>query len=79
LVDENNQPVAKGHCGAKNEMTRVQGPSYPNIPGYDFMPFTPDAGFIVRQAIKIAVLGSITALGAWQLTSRNSWLMRVRR
>jgi hypothetical protein len=81
LIDQDNREVVGGHCGARNEITRVQGPSYPNIPGYwyNYFPFTPDVGFINRQIVKIALLGLMVCLGAWQLTNRNSWLLKGRR
>jgi hypothetical protein len=80
LVDGDGKPVADGHCGAKNEITRVTEPTTPNTPGFEFFsPFMPDAGFITRQIAKIVLLGSVVCLGAWQLTSKNSWLFKHRK
>jgi hypothetical protein len=78
-VDENDNPVASGHCGAKNEITRVTEPTPPpGAPGYTFTPFMPDSGFIARQIVKIILLGGLIAAGAWQLTSKNSWVFKSR-
>jgi hypothetical protein len=79
LVDEDGKVVAEGHCGAKNEITRVNQHTPPGPPAsYDFPPFVPSAGFITRQTIKIILLGAVISFGAWQLTSKKSWLFKRR-
>jgi hypothetical protein len=82
LEDENGTIVDQGECGARRENTYVIGPDVPNVPG-SFTPFQvtpryPDAGYISQQFGKVIALGIVSMLGAWQLTSKNSWLLRKR-
>jgi hypothetical protein len=80
LEDEDGNIVDEGKCGAANEITRVHETPPPPTPpgGWEWTPFVPDSGFVTRQVLKITVLSAIIALGAWQLTSKNSWLFRKR-
>jgi hypothetical protein len=84
LVDEMGDVVDEGVCGIERETTYVVGPM---SPGDSFDPFSinmaslplyPDAGYLTRQIGKIIAFGSVSILGAWQLTNRRSWLLRRR-
>jgi hypothetical protein len=78
-LDEDDEEVAAGYCGARDEITRVyDNPPPPGVPGNPFTPFVPDAGFVIRQVGKITALTFIIGFGAWQLTNKNSWLLRKR-
>jgi len=43
------------------------------------LPLYPDSGYISRQVGKIIIFGLVSMLGAWQLTDKNSWLLRRRK
>jgi hypothetical protein len=82
LEDEEGNIVDQGECGVRRENTYVVGP---NVPGgtnpfepFQVTPSYPDAGYISQQLGKVIVLGFVSMLGAWQLISKNSWLLRKR-
>jgi hypothetical protein len=43
---------------------------------FQVTPLYPDAGYFTRQVAKIMAFGVLSVLGAWQLTNKNSWLLR---
>jgi hypothetical protein len=83
LLDKDGNVVDEGMCGIARETTYIPGtPMTPNT----FEPFQtlleyplyPDAGYFTRQVAKILAFGIVSILGAWQLTNKNSWLLRKR-
>jgi hypothetical protein len=79
LEDEDGNIVDQGECGTRRENTYVVGPDVPPVTPFEpFEPLYPDAGYISRQVGKVIALGFMSMLGAWQLTDKNSWLLRKR-
>jgi hypothetical protein len=81
LEDEDGNMVDQGECGARRENTYVIGPDIPTTNTFEpfqVTPRYPDAGYISQQLGKVIALGFISMLGAWQLTNKNSWLLRKR-
>jgi hypothetical protein len=77
LEDEDGNIVDQGECGTRRENTYVVGPEVPpTTPFEPFQPLYPDAGYISQQVGKVVALGIMSMLGAWQLTNKNSWLLR---
>jgi hypothetical protein len=81
LEDEDGNIIDEGECGTRRENTYVVGPDVAvnNFEPFQVTPLYPDAGYFSRQVSKIIVFGIITMLGAWQLTSKNSWLLKTRK
>jgi hypothetical protein len=82
LEDEEGKIVDQGECGTRRENTYVIGPDIPTTNTFEpfqVTPLYPDAGYLTRQIGKIITLGFMSMLGAWQLTNKNSWLLRSRK
>jgi hypothetical protein len=82
LEDEDGTIIDQGECGARRENTYIIGQDVPP-PTIPFTPFQvtpryPDAGYISEQTGKAVAFGIISMIGAWQLTNKNSWLLRKR-
>jgi hypothetical protein len=82
LEDEAGNIVDQGECGTRRENTYVVGPDVPGntnpFEPFQVTPSYPDAGYISQQLAKVVALGFISMLGAWQLTNKNSWLLKKR-
>jgi hypothetical protein len=83
LQDDTGNIVDQGECGTRRENTYVVGPDSPVTSAFEpfqvtSTPLYPDAGYISQQVAKVVALGIISMLGAWQLTNKNSWLLRKR-
>jgi hypothetical protein len=80
LTDEEDNIVDEGTCGVERETTYVIAPPSTSVPfePFEALPLYPDAGYFARQIGKIIAFGIVSVLGAWQLTSQKSWLLRKR-
>jgi hypothetical protein len=82
LEDDEGNIVSQGECGTRRENTYIVGTDVPTPPGpftpFQVTPLYPDAGYISQQLGKVIALGIMSMLGAWQLTNKNSWLLRKR-
>jgi hypothetical protein len=78
LLDAEGNIVDEGMCGIDRETTYVIGPQPVESPFEPFQitPLYPDAGYFVRQIGKVVAYGILSILGAWQLTNKDSWLLR---
>ena len=81
LKDKDGNIVDEGKCGERRENTYIVGADTPTpstFEPFSAAPLYPDSGYISQQLAKIVGLGSISMIGAWQLTNKNSWLLRKR-
>jgi|GEM_PF-4837932 hypothetical protein len=81
LRDEDGNIVDEGECGTRRENTYVIDTPPPSMTPFDpfqVIPSYPDAGYISQQMGKVVALGMMSMIGAWQLTNKNSWLLRKR-
>jgi hypothetical protein len=83
LIDKDGNVVDEGACGITRETTYIPGTPLTSDTFDPFQmtleyPLYPDSGYFTRQVAKILAFGIVSVLGAWQLTDKNSWLLRSR-